>query len=444
METRDVVVELLSQLGGSREAREYLNKFQSRDSTQFAVVKVGGEILINEMQQLASALGFLFHVGLFPVVLHGAGRQLDVALEDAQVVSQKLDGIRVTTPEVMSVMRPVVYQQNIQLVDALERLGIRSRSVQHGVFECDFLDQKKYGLVGKVTHVTLEQIRSAIHSGALPIVTCLGETAGGQVMNINADIAAAELVLEIEPQKIIFLTPTGGLLNADGRIISAISLASDYERLMEADWVHSGMRVKLQQIAQLLKQLPVSSSVSITSAANLTKELFTHRGAGTLIRQGEVFDWHTGIHDELKDTINGLLHQCFGRSLKDSYFAQHQESRVIQSKSGRATAVLQSTRFGVHYLDKIAVTPVAQGEGLGASLWEQIRESHHQLYWRSKTTNPINGWYAKQADFCCRRDQWIIYGYGIDDWELLQQLCLDAVSRPEYWNDSTSSEMAVS
>ena len=231
----------------------------------------------------------MYHVGLFPVVLHGAGKQLDDALTNAQVESEKVDGIRVTTPEVMSVLRPVIYQQNTALVDALEGLGIRSRSVQHGVFECDFLDADRFGLVGDVSRVNLEQLRSAVHSGVLPIVTCLGETPGGQVMNINADTAAAQLVLALEPQKIIFLTPTGGLLDEDGRIISAISLASDYERLVDSEWVHSGMRLKLIQIAELLGRLPATSSVSITSAENLTKELFTHRGAGTLIRRGEEF-----------------------------------------------------------------------------------------------------------------------------------------------------------
>ena len=444
METREVVVELLSQLGGSREAREYLNKFQSRDSTQFAVVKVGGEILLNNMQQLASALGFLYHVGLFPVVLHGAGKQLDTALADANVESTKVDGIRVTTPEVMSVLRPVVYQQNTGLVDALEKLGIRSRSVQHGVFECDALDAEKFGLVGNITQVNLDQIRSAIHSGALPIVTCLGETHGGQVMNINADIAAAHLIRSLEPQKIIFLTPTGGLLDQDGRIISAISLAGDYERLIEADWVHSGMRLKLMQIAELLRQLPITSSVSITSAEKLTKELFTHRGAGTLIRRGEEFTQYNSVDDELKTMLNSLFEQCFDRTLHEDYFLTLDNAYSIVANSGRAGAVVQESAFDIAYLDKIAVTPAAQGEGLGAALWEQIHEQNPKLYWRSRLNNPINGWYARQADFCCKKDRWIVYGYGVEDWELISKLCDDAVSRPEYWNDGQVNEVAIS
>ena len=140
---------------------------------------------------------------------------------------------------------------------------------------------------GILSSVDLEAIRDAVHRGVLPVVACLGESPTGQVMNINADIAARELIWKVKPHKIIFLTGTGGLLDESGRIISAISLRTDYEYLLQQDWVHSGMQLKLEQISQLLSGLPESASVSITSVENLAKELFTHRGAGTLIRAGE-------------------------------------------------------------------------------------------------------------------------------------------------------------
>jgi len=91
----------------------------------------------------------------------------------------------------------------------------------------------------------------------------------------------------VQPHKIIFLTETGGLLDEAGRVISAISLRTDYRYLIEQPWVHSGMKLKLQQIEQILTKLPDTASVSITSVENLARELFTHRGAGTLIRKGE-------------------------------------------------------------------------------------------------------------------------------------------------------------
>ncbi len=443
MKTRDVVIELLSQIGSSREAREYLRKFSSRDSSQFAVIKVGGEIIQNDLEQLASSLGFLHHVGLIPIVLHGAGTQLNQALDAAGIDTQKIQGVRVTTPEVMAVIRPVMYRLNHNLIEALEALGIRARPLQHGVFECDYENEDQYGLVGQVTRVHLDGIRSSIASGSLPIVTCLGETPGGQVMNINADVAAAHLVLAIEPQKIIFISPTGGLLNSYDHVMSAINLETDYQRLLEADWVHSGMRLKLIQIHDLLQQLPASSSVSITSAQNLTRELFTHRGAGTLIRRGEGFCVESEISETRQAELKSLIETCFQRELHDDYFVALNIDALIWAGSGRAAGVIDQGCDGICYMDKFAVTPSAQGEGVGSALWHQIRQRYPQLYWRSREDNPVNSWYNRHADFCIRRGKWQIFGYGIDDMSLIGRLVEDAARRDEFWIDSTLEEESL-
>lgn len=443
MKPREIVVELLSQLGSNREAREYLRKFSSRESSQFAVIKVGGEVLQNDLSELASAIGFLHHVGLFPIVLHGAGTQLNQALADAGIQTEKIEGVRVTTPEVMSVVRPVVYQQNLRLVEALESLGIRARSLQHGIFDCEIEDLDKYGLVGRVAKVQLASIRSTIAAGSLPIVTCLGETSAGQVLNVNADVAAAALVKQIQPQKIIFLSPTGGLLNEENEIISAINLETDYHRLLNADWVHSGMRLKLIQIAELLQQLPPSTSVSITSAKNLTRELFTHRGAGTLIRRGEGFAVENSISGLRQSELKALIEVCFQRRLDDRWFTEIKLDSLIWAGSGRAAAVIDQGCQGIPYMNKFAVTPTAQGEGLGAALWEQVCERYSRLYWRSRANNPVNSWYNRQADFRIRAGEWQVFGLGIDDFDLVNQLVSDARSRPEYWVDPDLVEEGV-
>jgi len=412
-QTRQIIIELLSQLGGNREAREYLKRFSSVENNQFAVVKIGGGVLVDELDELAAALAFLRHVGLFPIVLHGAGPQLNAALDAAKVESKFVDNLRVTTPEVMQVARPIVYQQSQKLVDALEQLDVRARMIQHGVFEADYLDAERYGLVGEVKQVHLDGISGAINAGALPIVSCFGESTGGQVLNVNADMAAAALVEAIQPYKVVFLTPTGGLLDERGKIISAINLATDFENLRQADWVHSGMLLKLEQIKNLLDELPLSASVSITSARHLTRELFTHRGSGTLIRRGERFDLQTTMTAQDQQQLTALLERCFDRTLSAEYYSTLKLQELIWSASRRAAAVITKDPTGTSYMDKFAVTPNAQGEGLGAALWDQIRRRHPRLIWRSRRDNPINGWYFRHADLCLRRGQWQIFGIGL-------------------------------
>lgn len=437
-EVRPIVTELLGQLGSSREARQYLEQFSRVTESRFAVVKVGGGVLADNLDSLVAALAFLHRLGLYPIVMHGAGPQLDAALEDAGIETLKRDGLRVTSEEVMAVVRPVIYRENARLVDALESQGVRARGLLHGVFECDFADREKLGLVGEVRKVELDPISGAVKAGALPVVACLGETAGGQVLNVNADIATRELVWAIKPYKIIFLTPTGGLLDEEGRIVSAISLTEDFEGLMAQSWVHSGMALKLAQIRDMLEPLPRSASVSITSAEKLTRELFTHTGAGTLVRKGEAIEWFDTVPDDRRESLEALVEQAFGRELDPSWLDDRPVRGLLMAESRRAAALILDGLDGVPYLDKIVVTPEARGEGLGAALWQALRARAPAMYWRARVSNPIAGWYFQQAGTTHRRDHWIVYTIGVDEFAQMERLVADAAARDSGWIDEAA------
>jgi acetylglutamate kinase len=432
-EIRETVLEVLSQLGSSREARQYLKEFSSVERSRFAVVKVGGGILLEQLDELASALAFLHRLGLSPVVLHGAGPQVDAALEQAGVTSERVDGLRVTTEEVMAIARPVMYEANLRLVEALEQRGIRVRGIQHGVFQCRAQDPERLGLVGEIIDVNLEHLRSTINAGALPVLTCLGESASGQVLNINADIAARELVWAIRPHKIIFLTPTGGLLDRDGRVISAVSLNNDYQALMREPWVHSGMRLKLQQIHELLGGLEDSASVSITSASQLARELFTYRGAGTLVRKGEDIGMYENREPEIMDLVCERIEESFGRKLQAGWRESLVDPVLLLSASHRAAAVVVQGVDGIPYLDKFVVTPDAQGEGLGAAMWQVLRAHYPGMYWRSRNTNPITAWYFQQADSADRQGPWVAFTIGLPTFAQREAAVLDAMARDPGW-----------
>ena len=439
-ELRQTVKQVLSQLAESREARYYLAQFSRTDRMHFAVVKVGGGVVEKQLEALASALAFLRNLGLMPIILHGAGPQLDAALEAAGIPTVKHEGLRVTTPEAMAIVRPVTYRANRQIVTALEEQGVRAQGIQHGVFECDYLDQQKLGLVGEIRRVDLEAIRDAVDRGVLPVVASLGESATGQVMNINADIAARELIWAVKPHKIIFLTPTGGLLDESGRVISAISLRSDFDYLIRQPWVHSGMRLKLQQVAQILEALPDSASVSITSVENLARELFTHRGAGTLIRKGERIIELREFDEATRAQTAALLEQSFQRRLKPGYFDEIPLELALASESFGAMAIVLRGIDGIPYLDKFAVTPEAQGAGLGAAVWQALIHRFPRFYWRSRLDNPVTQWYYEQADASITRDRWVAFSRGIHGFEELRRCVEDAFAREQSWQDTDHAD----
>ncbi|MEO6138170.1 MAG: acetylglutamate kinase, partial [Luteimonas sp.] len=283
---RPTIVRLLSNIANAKEIQQYLKRFSQLDAARFAVVKVGGAVLRDQLDALVSSLAFLQQVGLTPIVVHGAGPQLDDDMLAAGIDKRSVDNLRHTDAAVLSVVRRVMRRENLRLVEALQAEGVRATSVQAGVFECSLLDSERYGLVGKVARVDVDGIHAAIQVGSIPVIASLGETVDGQIVNLNADWAANELIKTLQPYKIVFLTGTGGLLDGDSHVIDSINLSTEYEELIAQPWLHSGMRLKIEQINDLLSALPPSSSVSITRPDELAKELFTHRGSGTLVRRG--------------------------------------------------------------------------------------------------------------------------------------------------------------
>jgi acetylglutamate kinase len=429
-EVRNTIVRLLSAMGSAREIQQYLKRFSQLDAKRFAVVKVGGAVLRDDLTELASSLTFLQRVGLTPIVVHGAGPQLDEELAKAGIEKRTVNGLRVTPPQALGIVRRVFLQQNLTLVDALHAMDTRATSVVSGVFAADWLDRENCGLVGKVRRIELAPIEAALRQGSIPIIASLGETDEGQILNVNADFAANELVRVLQPYKIVFLTGTGGLLDGAGKVIDSINLSTEYERLMEQSWVSGGMRLKLEQIADLLRDLPSASSVSITRPSELAKELFTHKGSGTLVRRGEKvlrFDSWGGVY---KDLLRALIDSSFApRHLAADYFARVQPYRIYVSENYR-TAMILTLEDKLPYLDKFAVLEEAQGEGLGRAVWQVMHAENPTLFWRSRHGNRINAFYHEQSNGCFKAANFKVFWYGIGaDFKTIERCVAHCVQR---------------
>ena len=428
-EMRTTIVRLLSNMASAKEIQQYLKRFSQVDAARFAVVKVGGAILRDELDALVSSLSFLQQVGLTPIVIHGAGPQLDEDMAAAGITKKTVDGLRYTDAAGLAVVRRVAQRENLRLVEALQAQGVRATSITAGVFECDYLGKRKYGLVGQVQRVDVAGIQAAIKVGSIPVIASLGETGAGQILNVNADWAANELVKTLQPYKIIFLTGTGGLLDGEGQVIDSINLSTEYAELMAQPWLHSGMKVKIQQIHDLLMQLPPSSSVSITRPDQLAKELFTHRGSGTLVRRGEQVRKVTSWKKLDLKRLKVLVESGFGRKLAPDYFERTKLLKAYVSEHYRA-ALLITEENGLPHLDKFAVSDDAQGEGLGRAAWQVMRADTPQLFWRARSGNPINDFYFDEADGCLKGEKWNVFWYGLEGWEQIRFAVDHCLARP--------------
>ncbi|MEL7486890.1 MAG: acetylglutamate kinase, partial [Pseudomonadota bacterium] len=396
-------------------------------------------ILEEQLEETAAALAFLHTVGLTPIVLHGGGPQLDRALNEAAIETPKIDGLRVTREETLDIARRVFVRENIKLVDAVRAQGVDAHSVSAGVIEADYLDKDKYGFVGEPREVHLDLIRSIVASGAVPVLTCLGVAAGGQIVNVNADASTRALVNALRPMKIIFLTGVGGLLDEAGDIIHSINLASDYDELIAKPHVHSGMKLKLKEIKRLLDDAPLTSSVSITNPEGLIRELFTHGGSGTLVRRGERIlsvDDKAGVD---ASRMASLVESAFKRRLKPGWWDGVAFHAAHFSESYRAGAALSAIDDFL-YLDKFAVVEDARGEGLAYTVWRRMVDAAPAFFWRSRTDNGFNAFYDNAASGSVKRGPWTVFWRGEDDFARIARIVDVIAAFPDSFDDQNGGE----
>ena len=346
---------------------------------------------------------------------------------------------RLTDAKTLQIARRVFTEENLRLVNALEKLGTRARPIVTGVFTADFLDQDKYGLVGKITQVDKRPIEAAINAGALPILTSLAWSNEGQLLNVNADVAAGELAKELEPLKIVYLNDKGGLFHGvTGEKLDVINMdevrvpgsfcsltdggSQEYEALMKESWVKYGTKLKLREIKELLDHLPRSSSVAIISADSLQKELFTDSGAGTLIRRGYKLFKHSSIDAVGPDRLRQVIHDRDPDVLSG-----------LQSVSGALSDLKKTpyTIYGDEPFDVVAIVshppdevpimtrllPSRNGilNSVVDNVFNAIKKDHRKLFWTARADDENRAWHFERADGSFTRAGKSLFWYGVQD-----------------------------
>lgn len=411
--------------------------FSSVSSNKFAVIKVGGAIITEHMNALVSALAFLYQIGLFPVVVHGAGPQLNKILEASGVEPEFEGGIRITDGKTLGIARSLFLQENLKLVESLEELGVRARPITSGVFEAEFLDKEKYKYVGKITNVNQKPIQDAIEARCLPVLTSMAESADAVVLNVNADLAASELAKAIKPLKIVYLSEKGGLYNGDtNEKISSINLDEEYEDLMSGRhwWVRHGTRLKIKEMNELLAELPRSSSVAIIHPADLQKELFTDTGAGTLIRRGNKVRCHTSISqfedvEAFKTVLVRDREALDARATVDQYvdFLSKREFKAYSDDPMDCLAIVLPPQDGASMAHLATFTTTKAGwlTNVSDNVFAQMLRDFPKLMWTVKVDDEHLTWFFDKSEGSLNRGQEVLFWTGVEGGEELSRMMSD-------------------
>ena len=239
-------------------------------------------------------------------------------------------------------------------------------------------------------------VKDARAGGRIPVLVATGSTA--------AD--AARCLVPGVFRRLHVLRAQGGLRTAEAQLVWYHWLqGQNRQRPAEEE---SSM---LDTARSCLEHCP-SMHFSVASPLNLLEELFTVKGAGTVIRPGSDILRVTDIDEVDMKALLGLLRNAFGRSLAQPDILQNVDAFYIEQRY-RGAALLESHPAGC-YLSKFAVGLQARGEGLALELWNRVEEEHPALFWRSQVGNSINAWYERYAEGRHRAGEWQVYWRGIE------------------------------
>ena len=276
------------------EAMSWLERYAGA----LVVIKYGGHAMIDETLKRAFAedMVFLRRVGMHPVIVHGGGPQISAMLERLGIASEFRGGFRVTTPETMDVVRMVLTGQVSR-----ELVGLLN---EHGPFAVGITGEDAHlfraerrtvtvdgepvdvGLVGDVVSVDPSAVQDLLDAGRIPVVSTVAPDvdAPGQVLNVNADTAAAALAVALGARKLIVLTDVEGLYTSWPERSSLVSeiRASALAELLPS--LHSGMVPKMEACLRAVSGgVPQATVIDGRVQHAVLIEVFTTQGIGTMV-----------------------------------------------------------------------------------------------------------------------------------------------------------------
>jgi acetylglutamate kinase len=360
MEPADVVLRFLESVGRRSEAEFYLSLFRSEPKEQFAAISVDANVARHATEAVVLHLRFLADLGLFPMVALGLFEPTDAPAQSGRIRRR------------------------------LAREGVPATLLSAG-------------------DPALETLAAdAMRTGTIPIIPwsfAEGETPEDRFVGL------ARLLSSLRTRKLLFLHRPGGLRQG-GNLVPIVNLSTDYAPLTASKELSRKERALLVQSRRLILDLvPHKLVIAITSPLNLLRELFTVKGAGTLLRRGTIIERRTGHGDVDRDRLTALLTSSFGRPPNPTFF-DREFARIYLEESYRGAAILQDTPLGA-YLTKFAVGREAQGEGLGRDLWDAMVAEYPRIFWRARPTNVICEWYTKLCDGLYRAPEWTVFWKGM-------------------------------
>jgi hypothetical protein len=285
-----------------------------------------------------------------------------------------------------------------------------------------------------------ERLREELRAARVPVVhfpVLEGDSVDARTVRLGA------LARDLDTRKVVLLRRRGGLaargerplelgqghlLPSTGSWISVVNLRADRAALLASKRLPRRDTELLECAARLIEIVePSPLLVSVASPLNLMKELFTVKGAGTLVKRGTPITRHDSYATVDVPRLRALIEASFGRTLVPDFFERPMLSVYLDEQYRSAALFLPGRQMA--YLSKFSVEPQAQGEGMGLDLWQAFSRDIARFVWRTRHDNPVLPWYLGIADGMARRPSWHVLWRGIEP-ESIPAAIAEAEERP--------------
>ena len=268
---------------------EEIAKYVKKYLKEKIVIKCGGRVLLDPVlfNNFIEDVAILKKLGLTPLLVHGGGLGIKKKLNEMNIKSKFIMGLRVTDKKMIKIVEDVMTEFNKKIVNALENKSCKTKSLTVKENNVIYVQQKnkELGYVGFPTRIDDKLIKNFINKDFVPIIAPMGIDEKMQAYNINADTAAGALAVSLKSRRLLLMTDVEGVLDENEKLISEIK-STQAEKLIYEQTIHGGMIPKIRTCINAVNN-NVRGVVIIDGRKphSILFELFSDKGSGTLIRK---------------------------------------------------------------------------------------------------------------------------------------------------------------
>ncbi len=269
----------------TQEIEKYVKKYLKEK----IIIKCGGGILLDPdlFNNFINDITVLKKLGLTPIVVHGGGPRIKKKLDELNIETKFIMGLRVTDEKVIKVVEDVMIEFNKEIVEALEKRTCKAKSITIKENNVIYAEQKnkELGYVGRPIRVDDKLIKNLIKDDFIPIVSPMGLDEKKQAYNINADTAAGALAKSLKSRRLMLMTDVEGVYDKNKKLISEIK-STEAEKLIYDETISEGMIPKIRTCINAVNNgVRGVAVIDGRKPHSILFELFSDKGAGTLIRK---------------------------------------------------------------------------------------------------------------------------------------------------------------